>query len=381
MKKGIVVEQHRRYTIIMDNNGQFHKAEPVHDAAIGSETTFYPKQISRLQTLLFSDAPVLFKAVATVIVLLIVSFPLYQLFERDEVYAFVDISINPSVEIALNEKMEVEEIQPLNQDAKALLEEIEDLRGQSIQTAADDLISKSQELNLISELNAVLIGIHYTDQPNEESLITEILDDYFIQNPKKELKIATFEIPNDVREKAEAQKISMNELLASSLNEESSLQDDSSKLNEEEKELIQSYFNKENKLEEPTPTQDEENDVAEEQIDQEKEEEVEEKIDEKVEDKVEENEKVPESNVEDNQPSTDEKNEEPRESKEEEEELTPEIREKLENLPPGIKKKLEELSIDIEELEDLPPGLQKRLENIPFDLEEELGEVIPGLER
>lgn len=40
MSKGIVMERHRTYSIVMTSDGGFHKVKPVKDAGIGTEVSY-----------------------------------------------------------------------------------------------------------------------------------------------------------------------------------------------------------------------------------------------------------------------------------------------------------------------------------------------------
>ncbi|MDC3417684.1 anti-sigma factor domain-containing protein [Aquibacillus salsiterrae] len=379
MNRGIVVKQHKRYTVIMDQQGQFHKAAPIEDVAIGVETSFTPKQISRYQSVI-AQSFFQRKVVAIAVILLLAIFPVYSMFNQNSVYAYVNIDINPSVELAIDRDMMVEDITPLNKDAELLLQQLNNLKGNPVDYVTDQIISKSKELNWVTTMNTVLIGIHYERDPDKNKLVTETIDEYFKKQPKEDMKIATFEIPDEVREDAEEKKVSMNQSLADSITQaktdvEEKEIDEEAKIDEEEKELIEAYYKESNKkrtIVKQKPKVEKATEKLEEKQEKKQEKEIRKEEKQEVKEEQKENKSEQRSNEKNN--SSKQPNPQNKDDKET----------KKKELPPGLEKKLEKELKDPKlksNLEEIAPYLNTGETVIPTELEEKLEDLPPGIRK
>ncbi len=241
------MERHRHYMIVMDRYGVFHKAEPVAYAEVGAEVEYKPIQNGRFHRFLLTGKTVNRRtkvAVMTVLVMLI-TLPLYAWYNGDKVYAYVNVDINPSVEMEVDEAMKVKSIRPLNEDAEQILIEIgSSWENKTVEEVTTLLIEQGKKDRLIDGENVVLIGVSYLDGQKKEKHITDTLDQFFNQHPQEELSVATFEVPEKIREAARSERKSMNELFAEQVDKQVEPDTEALQIDDQEKELIQSYYNK-----------------------------------------------------------------------------------------------------------------------------------------
>ncbi|WP_226038244.1 anti-sigma-I factor RsgI family protein [Aquibacillus saliphilus] len=258
MNKGTIIKQRHRYTIILNRDGGFERVKPLRGAEIGEEVIYLSKQESRVQTF-FSAQQITkrkLKLATMVMVLIFASFPLYAWFDNQKAYAFVSIDINPSLELELNDDMIVERVNPLNKDAEALLDKTIQLEGESVEFVTETIISASQQDLVATEADMVLIGVSYQSNHQQDNHVTEALDNYFEEHPKSGLQIATFVVPKEVREQAQEQNASMNQMMAESIKMNDVSIGEDENMDQTEKAIIESYYNDPDKTDEPNSNED-----------------------------------------------------------------------------------------------------------------------------
>lgn len=134
--KGVLMEKKGRYGVFMTRDGEFVKGKHK-DNAIGEEF-----EIDRQLEFHYRK----FVAVAIVTLMLIIGFGPMGVYA--DPYGFIELDINPSVELSYNRSMKIIKVSPLNDDGKALLEEIDTrLKGTSLDKAMDILLKNAKILN------------------------------------------------------------------------------------------------------------------------------------------------------------------------------------------------------------------------------------------
>jgi hypothetical protein len=241
VKKGIVMEQHRKFTIVMTTDGLIEKAHPIKNTDIGIEVNYEPFVKKQWQTAL-TEKIFTMRVAALACIFLIALLPLYMAITSNETYAYVDIDINPSMELEIDSDLEVSGITPFNDDAKQILDQIGELEGKNIEDAIDIIIKTSEEKGLINPTKNVLIGVHYL-KDDEKDPIIKTIEEHF-NKKTTDWEVVAVVIPEEVRETAEEKQQSMNKTLANAVTGKSDNQVKSI-ITEEDKEVLQSFFNKE----------------------------------------------------------------------------------------------------------------------------------------
>ncbi len=380
MRQGIVMEKHQRYAIVMTQDGAFQKAKPIPHSMPGDEVEFEPFEEKQWSFAVFPKSlKPSYRMIAMVTALLIAILPLYSWFDSNRAYAYVNIDMNPSIEIKVNNKMKVVEMIPLNDDASLLVEKITDWKNKSVDKVTVTVIEKGEEIGLINDKESVMVGVSYKKQMEKNKRITEMIDQYLQTNPLN-LTVATFEVPKELRKQAQKEKKSMNELFAKQYSKDkntlktSTNEKKGNDINEEEEKAIQSFYNKEDQGDKEAPDsikkneQDNESENGQTTPDQVNEDQEKEKKKEQSSTNPVGKEKgwAKDKNKKEEDQNTDNQQNDDLPSGLEKRDLE----ELLKSLPPGIQKKLEREGIeDLEELlESLPPGLLKQIET--SDLQE-----------
>ncbi|WP_027963819.1 anti-sigma factor domain-containing protein [Halalkalibacillus halophilus] len=223
MEKGIVVEQKRKKSIVMTRDGGFYKTKQEREVAVGEEIVFDPKQqasFSLDRILSWFSGRLQWQAILSIVLCLALIIPFYTWMSQDQTYAYVNIDINPSIELQVDQGYKVIHAHALNDDGNELLEEMSEWKGRSLEFVSKGLIDTSEELGFISEDQDILFGVSFvkrmldTDQEALD-LLSETLSDQLGSNGK----LSLFEVPKNIREQSIELESSMNSVFANELME------------------------------------------------------------------------------------------------------------------------------------------------------------------
>jgi hypothetical protein len=164
--KGIVLEKHNGYGIILDEKGNFHKVKNINNLVIGQE--YISNSAFR-----FSKSLV-FKVASFAMVMLFVSFG----YAYAKPSSYISLDINPSVELKSNIFGRVIGVNPLNEDGKKIYSGLK-LKGQTNAEALKELIQAAKDNGFLKagEENAVAITLSSNSKNSEkkvEELETEV---------------------------------------------------------------------------------------------------------------------------------------------------------------------------------------------------------------
>lgn len=240
MKKGIVMEKHPRFTIVMTPDGNIYKVKPVKEAEIGAEVHYEFIDLKKGRASLFQSKKgsiVKYIAVACIIMLFVV--PFYFLGGQNKTYAYVNLNINPSLEIEIDKDLRVVSINPLNDDAKTLMQQLSNYEDKQIEQVIEIIMDKSDALELTENGKNILIGVSYVNS-QDVSVLNSI--DHYFKTHHTSWEIATFQVPKKIRERAIEKNIPMNRLMAKLMNNSDMEVDTKTRASDDEKELIYSFY-------------------------------------------------------------------------------------------------------------------------------------------
>ncbi|WP_277678137.1 anti-sigma-I factor RsgI family protein [Gracilibacillus dipsosauri] len=245
MKKGIIVEHKKRYSIVMDRQGLFHKVRPLQKEEIGMEIQFKSKSYIWDHILpLFRGVP--FKIATMAIICVLLLSPIYLWVSKEDVYAVVSIDINPSINVSIDQNFQVLKLEALNEDAEQVVSQI-NWQNKSFFIVSEKIIELSQNTFELSNDSPVLMAISYLHQKNEKNMMDE-LNQYYGENQHE---MAIYEVKEAIRNEAQKEQKSMNEVAAQELEKEATAISTSSveeneeslpDLDEEEEELIHNFY-------------------------------------------------------------------------------------------------------------------------------------------
>ncbi|EKN67822.1 anti-sigma factor domain-containing protein [Schinkia azotoformans] len=156
MNQGIVMEIKNKKAIVLTKEGAFETVslKKGQHVEIGSEIDipvskiYFNSNTKRISTIV---------AVAAVLVLFFTQYPFLQN-SNLAVAAYVGLDINPSIEVGVNEKLNVVEVIPINNDGKIIVDQIaDDYRNRPLSKFIDDTLELAKADGYLTENKDVLL--------------------------------------------------------------------------------------------------------------------------------------------------------------------------------------------------------------------------------
>jgi hypothetical protein len=166
--KGIVFETTTAYSIFLTSDGLFEKGIPLTSSVqIGEEVYFRPYQNMKQQKAKHSfksrwTTPIL-SVVATIVLLFSVLLP-----AQSNVSAYVQIDINPSIELGINKAGNVYSFKGLNDDGVGIKRDISFWKGKPLSWVLLQIVDRTE--SLIEETEVVEITTIYQNDMDHETL-------------------------------------------------------------------------------------------------------------------------------------------------------------------------------------------------------------------
>lgn len=218
MKKGIIMEIKRDILVMMTPEGEFltGKKQLNQKYAIGEEIPFFPMRNETASAKPFQKWN--WKVSTALLTTIIVILTLFSsaFLQSNQAYAYVSVDINPSMELALNEKQQVIKITPYNQDAKVLLKELDSWENKDVSEVTEEIFLLCEELGYFKENQNVLITSSFIKDSNgqrEDDLVAEInkfIQEYSIDH---NMNITVKETSQEMREEASDKGMTAGSLL------------------------------------------------------------------------------------------------------------------------------------------------------------------------
>lgn len=237
------MELHQKYTIVLTNDGKFQKTIPIEGVEVGAEVE-YDSFMQKNALLFFHPRRRISRPLHLLMllcVLLIFAIPFYFLIGDEETYAYVNVDINPSIELEVDESLLVNNVLPLNEDAREIVDELSDCQHEHLEKVIAMIMHESEDTGLTSNGKHMLVGVSYVakDQKENKSILDHLKQYIIKENPSWD--IATFKVPEEIRQKAEANNKPMNEEMANTIVET----DESDLLDKDDEAIINSFYNTE----------------------------------------------------------------------------------------------------------------------------------------
>ncbi|HLR40028.1 MAG TPA: anti-sigma factor domain-containing protein [Virgibacillus sp.] len=242
MKKGIVMKKHRRYMIVMTSRGIFQKAAPIEHSLIGDEVYFQPIHSKKWLAFFFytkKNRRTSVGLLATVCMLLLIAMPFYFIMGKEETYAYVNIDINPSVELKVDHTLHVHDMTPLNEDADKIVRKISEYKHKDLEKVIAMIMNKSEEEGFINKGKSMLVGVSFKGKETEDIEMIARLKQHLTRD-KSSWEIAAFHVPKQIREKAKEKNKTMNETMIKEIVEKDNMEKNT--VNQDDKVIIETFY-------------------------------------------------------------------------------------------------------------------------------------------
>lgn len=250
MRKGIIMEINERFLTMLTPDGQFlqisHNGE---DYRLGQEIIVPVKERENVLSLSFFNS-LKGKSLAAFAIACILTIITLIPINQDEVYAYMSIDINPSIEIGINEDLEVIELIPYNHSGKKLIEELPEWEKKDIREVTGSIL-KSLKGNgyLTSEQNIVIGTVHTGDMiEKSEHKLEEVMEDMNKKITEEKATLISVEATIKEREQAIENGVTTGKLVIEKEEKEKTLKREIEvQVQENKKQEKQSKFNQNNK--------------------------------------------------------------------------------------------------------------------------------------
>lgn len=183
MKKGVILEVDDRFLTLLTPEGEFLHARK-HDKqyALGEEILFAPIQVERNGKKYFSLANKLFSLktlVTSAAALLLFIASLIPFSTKREVYAYMSIDVNPSLELGVNKNMEVIELSAYNNEGEEIIAGIDEWEKKDVSVITDILIDEMETQGYLEQNREVIIStvsIEKSENKLEEKMAEEVIE-------------------------------------------------------------------------------------------------------------------------------------------------------------------------------------------------------------
>lgn len=125
-QSGICIELNHDRSIFLVEDGQFIKGTPAGKPSIGEKASFYPfekKSAIRWQPVM---APVIAAVAAFLLFMSVLVLP------AEEAFGYIQVQINPGIELGINDEYEVVSVRELNSDGHDLIHQLGDWENDSL---------------------------------------------------------------------------------------------------------------------------------------------------------------------------------------------------------------------------------------------------------
>ncbi|RSD28249.1 anti-sigma factor domain-containing protein [Mesobacillus subterraneus] len=161
MRKGIILEINELYLTLLTPEGEFLRARKLQqDYQVGEEIHFFPETeiVKRRKFNLSFINNMKARAVALSLAFLLVftaSLPLYQ---SSQVYAYMSIDVNPSVELAVNNDLKVLRLKGYNEEGKQIIQAVSGWEKQDAALVAEMILLEMEQEGYLKTRNDVVIA-------------------------------------------------------------------------------------------------------------------------------------------------------------------------------------------------------------------------------
>lgn len=174
--KYLVMEVHPAYAIVLDEEGRFLKVANFH-YQVGDRIDKIVPLRQQSNTVRF--IPKAFAGIAAAAACIAVLYTGYYQ-PNYAAYGTMQIEINPQIELTLSKNEKVLDMQGLNADGQALLQDYS-YRGKDRQTATDELIQRAVEMGYLAQGGDIWITVYSSDsewQQQELQAIDDAMEPY-----------------------------------------------------------------------------------------------------------------------------------------------------------------------------------------------------------
>lgn len=216
MKKGIILDVNERFLTLLTPEGEFLKVKKTMEHyEIGEEISIPTKENNWLPFLTFLNSFKV-KTVTSVTVAFVLAFIFLIPSKQDDVYAYMSIDINPSIELGVNEDLKVVEMISYNEKGDQILKELNDWKMKDMKKVTFQILGSLKEKGYFLKQNEIVIGTVHTGEVIKKSdeKLEKVIDELEKDLIEDETNVIEVEATAKDRERAVEAGITTGKLIS-----------------------------------------------------------------------------------------------------------------------------------------------------------------------
>lgn len=168
MKRGVVLSINKRFVTLLTPEGEFLKTKrQSRPYKVGEEISFScvkPKFTFSFSTLhLPAKKTVVFSLASSFLILISVLPSLFT----EHVSAYMTFDVNPSIELELNDELEVLKLTGLNRDGELVIKEISNWKGKNVKIVTNRIVNTTKRLGYMEGKKQIVVSTTLLDDDKE----------------------------------------------------------------------------------------------------------------------------------------------------------------------------------------------------------------------
>lgn len=222
MKKGVILSVNKRFVTLLTPEGEFLKTKrQEREYEVGEEITFSPAK--QKFTLAFSNIHSSFKktAVLSIASTFLILFSILPSYFSGPVSAYMTIDVNPSIELELDDDLEVLKLTGLNEDGKLVIGQLKDWKGKDIKAVTNRIVETTKQLGYLKGNKQIVVSTTLMEKNKElDKNLKEEIKEISGQDNVSKTKMKVIQATKSDRKQAREQGISTGKYLEKKLNED-----------------------------------------------------------------------------------------------------------------------------------------------------------------
>ena len=166
MRKGVILEVDDLFITCMTAEGEFMRSLKLQqDYQVGEEIHFIPMEVERVKKPNFLERLIRTKgrAASLAVAMILIVTVLVPMYQSRQVYAYMSIDVNPSIEMELNDKLKVINMKAYNEDGEKVIEKLTNWKQQAVVIVAEKALKEIDKQGYLNEQKSVLISTVNSD--------------------------------------------------------------------------------------------------------------------------------------------------------------------------------------------------------------------------
>lgn len=209
----MLVEEKTSYLLVMTKDGSFKRAKKERRNYKIGETLYFNEYREPKRSKVITVRP--FKAgfIAVATLMLILS-QVFFLEDSSEVYAYMAIDIKPSMELSVNEDMQVVDIIAFNEDAEVVITFLREWKNENVEAVAKQIIDICDSEGFLSNRDVVLTTIIVEENKEPSQKLKKAIAEITVYSESKTHSVVVSrEATLEEREKSNELNVSVGEYL------------------------------------------------------------------------------------------------------------------------------------------------------------------------